>query len=180
MNMTESVKEKLMRRRYIMMKEKRMIKRFWDSLLCLFVALSVWVIPAFAASEDHTNDSLIVGVPVNRCPIFYYNDDTNEITGIGVDLMRLAAGSAGYDVTFRPIEEKTLKDALDNSSYDVIMPFGSAIASTSGKPCIVSENLLQTPFTLVTTGNRTLPPLNDLHVGMLSSLAAGAETVRQL
>ena len=149
-------------------------------MLCLFVALSVWIIPAFAASGDHTHDALTVGVPVDRCPIFYSNYDTNEITGIGVDLMRLAAESAGYDVTFRPIEEKTLKDALDNASYDVIMPFGSAIASTSGKPCIISENLLQTPFTLVTTGNRALPPLNDLHVGMLSSLAACAETVRQL
>ena len=39
---------------------------------------------------------------------------------------------------------------------------------------------MQTPFTLVTIGRRDVPPLNKLRVGMLSSLGAGAETVRQL
>jgi ABC-type amino acid transport substrate-binding protein len=70
--------------------------------------------------------------------------------GIGVDLMRAAAEEVGYAVTFVPIEEKTLKDALDNAEYDLVIPFGSAITSTSGQPSIVSDNLIQTPFTLVT------------------------------
>ena len=161
------------------MKEKRKKKKLCSFLLC-FVMLSALVIQAFADSEVSLKDSLTVGVPLNRSPIFYINADTNEITGIGVDLMRIAAGNAGFEVTFRPMTEKTLKDALDNPSYDVILPFGSAVESTSGKPSIVSENIMQTPFTLMTAGSKTHPPLNDLHVGMLSSLAAGAETVRQL
>ena len=50
--------------------------------------------------------------------------------------------------------------------YDVVMPFGSNITSTSGKESIVSENLMQTPFTLVTIDGRDTPSLNSLHVGM--------------
>lgn len=136
--------------------------------------------PVFAAVNETDGDPLIVGVPSDRCPIFYLEDDTDEVTGIGADLMRLAAEEAGCSVTFRVIEEKTLKEALDNPEYDLILPFGSAIASESGQPSIVSENLLQTPFTLVTAGRRELPPLNQLRVGMLKSLGGAAETVRSL
>ncbi len=136
--------------------------------------------PVMADSGEKTGVTLTVGVPVDRCPIFYKDANTNEITGIGVDLMGIAAGNAGYNVSFLPVAEETLKEALDNPEYDLVMPFGSAVESASGRPSIVSDNLMQTPFTLVTLGDRDLPPLNDLHVGMLKSLGAGAETVREL
>ena len=169
-----------MRGRDRAMGENRLLKGLLSPLLWVMVALSLFVIPAVAATAENSSDALTVGVPVDRCPVFYLNSETKEIAGIGVDLMRLVAEDAGYDVTFQPISENTLKDALDNPSYDLIMPFGGAIASTSGRQCIVSENIMQTPFTLVTAGSRSLPPMNDLRVGMLSSLAAGAETVHQL
>ena len=137
--------------------------------------------PSETAAAPVTAETLTVGVPADRCPVFYQDAKTGEVTGIGVDLMRSAAENAGYDVTFKVVEEKTLKEALDNTTYDLVMPFGSAITSASGKPTIVSENLIQTPFTLVTTGARhKLPPIDDLRVGMLSSLGGGAETVREL
>ena len=136
--------------------------------------------PALAAAGENEDSALTVGVPVDRCPVFYLDADTGEIVGIGVDLMRAVAENAGYDVSFIRVKEATLKEALDNEAYDVVMPFGSAVPSASGKPSIVTENLIQTPFTLVTKGNGDLPQLNDLHVGMLHSLAAGAETVQQL
>jgi hypothetical protein len=88
------------------MGEKRMMKGLMKLLLCVIVVLSLMVIPAFAASGEETDNALTVGVPVDRCPVFYINSDTDEITGIGVDLMRLAANDAGYNVTFKPIEEK--------------------------------------------------------------------------
>ena len=64
--------------------------------------------------------------------------------------MRIAADKAGYTADFIYIEEETLKEALDNDSYDVVMPFGSAIPSAAGYKTIVSDNLFRTPFTLVT------------------------------
>ena len=147
-------------------------------VICLTMAIPCCIMPALAAAgEGH---ALTVGVPVDRCPVFYQDTDTGELVGIGVDLMRSAAENAGYDVSFVRIEEATLKEALDSEAYDVVMPFGSAIKSASGKPSIVTENLIQTPFTLVTKDNGEHPPLNSLHVGMLHSLAAGAETVQQL
>ena len=36
----------------------------------------------------------MVGVPNDRCPVFYV--DNGELVGIGVDLMRDAAKEAGY------------------------------------------------------------------------------------
>lgn len=135
---------------------------------------------AGTASAGTTPETLTVGVPKDRCPVFYEDPDTGEIVGIGVDLMRAAAEEADYNAEFRFVEEDTLKEALDNTAYDVVMPFGSAIDSASGKPSIVTDNLIQTPFTLVTTGKRDLPPLNEMKVGMVSSLGGGAETVSQL
>ncbi len=135
---------------------------------------------AAPALAEEGGDALIVGVFANRCPVFYMDADTDELVGIGVDLMRFAAREAGYSASFKVIEEETLKDALDSDAYDVLLPFGSAIASTSGRPSVVSDNLIQTPFTLVTEGSHGVSSFNELKVGMLFSLAAGAETVRQL
>lgn len=153
----------------------------WLSVLCACVALVLcgffpvaFVVPAHAA------DALMVGVPADRCPVFYVDAESGELTGIGVDLMRAAAEEAGYDATFTVVSEPSLKEALDSARYDVVMPFGSAITSGAGKESIVSDNLIQTPFTLVTEDQRDLPDLNELHVGMLSSLRGGAETVREL
>ena len=158
----------------------QMVKRLQLFLLCMIVVLICFFASAISATEKKDGETLTVGVPANRCPIFYRNAKTNEITGIGIDLMRFAAAKAGYQVTFRFVEEKNLKDALDNKSYDLVMPFGSAVTGASGHPTIVSENLMQSPFTLVTEGKREVPPLNKLHVGMLRSQGGVAETVRQL
>ena len=160
------------------MKTVKLPKRILTVLVCMAFAFMSAVVPAIADSTK--SNELVVGVPTDRCPVFYIDADTDEITGIGVDLMRTAAEEAGYTPVFVATEEETLKDALDNDKYDVLIPFGSAVPSTSGKATAVTENLMQTPFTLVTTGSRELPPLNELRVGMLSSLAAGAETVRTL
>ena len=162
------------------MVKKQILKRWIASLLCVIVMMFLSLISVDAASGDNSKDSLVVGVPVNRCPLFYLDADTNQITGIGVDLMRFAAQNAGYNVFFKAMEEGTLKDALDNPSYDVIMPFGSAIKGTSSRESIVSDNLMQSPFTLLTVDSRSISSLNNLHVGMLSSQAGVAETVQQL
>ena len=155
------------------------MKRLLISLLCVMAVLSLAAVPVLGAAGEN-GDALTVAVPVDRCPVFYQDAKTGELIGIGADLMRAAAEKAGYAVSFTPIEEDTLKDALDNEAYDLVMPFGSAVSSTAGKPSIVSENLMQTPFTLVTRGSHEMPPLNELRVGMLSSLAGSAETVREL
>ena len=149
-------------------------------LFSIFLALTCLLVPAAADPGNPVGRVLTVGVPTDRCPVFYPDPDTGEIVGIGVDLMRSAAEEAGFAVSFQRVEEPTLKDALDNPAYDLVMPFGSALQSASGKASIVSDNLIQTPFTLVTEGRRQMPSLNELRVGMLKSLAAGAETVRGL
>ena len=149
------------------------------SVLMMLTFLLCGTILPHITVEAVSGEPLTVGVPKDRCPVFYEDPDTGEIVGIGADLMRIAAEKAGYDVTFKVVEEPTLKDALDNATYDVLMPFGSMITSSEGKAGIVSENLLQMPFTLVTANKWSLPPLNELHVGMLASLGGGAESVSQ-
>ena len=137
--------------------------------------------PAMAASGGSDGEKLTVGIPVDRCPIFYVDADTGEAVGIGVELMCTAAEAAGYAASFQPIGEKTLKDALDNGTYDIVMPFGSAIASTAGQATVVSDNLMQTPFAFVTTKrHNVLPPLSDLRVGMIRSLSGAIDTLGQL
>ncbi len=150
-------------------------RRILSLVLSLFLVLTCFL--TVYGEED--GDVLIVGVPTDRCPIFYQDAGTNEITGIGVDLMKIAAENEGYTPSFVAIQEATLKDALDNDAYDVILPFGSAIPSTGGKKSIVSYNLMETPFTLVTEGTGNIPHFNSLRVGMLRSQGGVAETIRQ-
>ncbi len=145
----------------------------------LILVLAGVLIGASSLLAQENENQLIVGVPVDRCPMFY-RDENGEIVGIGVDLMDAAAEEAGFKLTYVELKEPTLKDSLDNAEYDVIMPFGSALKSAAGKASVVSENLIRTPFTLVTKGNDNLPPINSMKVGMLSSLGGAAETVKQL
>ena len=154
--------------------------RLVTMLLCAALLFSVAVIPIAWAQGEAPGKMLTVGVPVDRCPIFYQDEATGAIMGIGVELMRFAAVEAGYSANFRAITEATLKSALDNPAYDVILPFGSAISSESGMPTLVSDNLMQTPFTFVTEGSRELPSMNTMHVGMLRSLGGAVETLHQL
>ena len=121
----------------------------------LTIALSCFILPALAAAGENEDHALTVAVPADRCPVFYQNADTGEIIGIGTDLMRTVAESAGYDVSFICVAEPTLKEALDNEAYDIVMPFGSAVPSASGKPSIVTDNLIQTPFPLSPTEMET-------------------------
>lgn len=159
-------------------------KRIWSrlvSLLCVIIAMSFVSMPSITASGERDGEQLIVGIPEDRCPIFYTDPDTGEAVGIGVELMRSAAKAAGYSVSFRPVAEETLKDALDNQAYDIVMPFGSAITSTARQASVVSDNLMQTPFAFVTTkGKSDLPPLRYLRVGMVRTLGGAIETLGQL
>ena len=127
-----------------------------------------------------SGEKLIVGVPTDRCPIFYIDNDTDEIVGIGVNLMDTAASAAGFRPVYVEIKEKSLKEALDNREYDVILPFGSAIESASGQASVVSDNLFQTPFSLVTLPNRKIESFENLRVGMPRTLAGAADTVELL
>ena len=152
----------------------------WLPLLCAVLAAVFAALPAFAAAGEE-GGSLTVGVPADRCPIFYTDAGTGEADGIGVELMRTAAEAAGCTVSFRTITEKTLKEALDNEAYDLVMPFGSSISSAAGQPTAVSENLMRTPFTFVTTReHNVLPPLTNLRVGMVCSMGGAIETLGQL
>ena len=161
------------------MRRTRRENRIPALLPAAVLILSLLLLPVCAPAETG-GETLTVGVPADRCPVFYRDAETGGVTGIGADLMRFAAEKAGYTVSFRFIEEETLPQALDNSEYDLVVPFGSAVRSASGRPTVVSENLIRTPFTLVTRNRGTLPPWNDLKVGMLASLKGGAETVREL
>lgn len=150
------------------------IKRLFP-FVSLLVVIAVFAALIFTASAARS-ETITVGVPVDRCPIFYSDPATGEPTGIGVDLMRFASEKAGYSARFVFVSENTLKAALDNPDYDVILPFGSAITSASGSRTVVSENLFQTPFTLVSNAGQ-LPPLGSLRVGMLRSLGGAVETL---
>ncbi len=94
--------------------------------------------------------------------------------------MKIAADEAGFEAEFVQISEPSVKDALDSDKYDILMPFGSAIESTSGKKSVISENIFRTPFTLVTEGKRDIPPFSNLRVGMLHSQKGVADTIRSL
>ena len=160
------------------MKMNKIVKWLLTPLLFAITALFFVITPVMAEENNNSNVTLKVAVPVDRCPVFYL--DKGEVVGIGVDLMKVAAENSGYNVSFIKMEEATIKDALDNTEYDIVMPFGSAIKSTTGKSSIVTENLFTTPFTLVTKENSNLPKFNELHVGMLKSLAGAVDTVHQM
>ena len=72
------------------MKSRRIYTPISIALLFLVISLGIFLMPVFASSDSHATE-LTIGVPVDRCPMFYLDKDTGEIAGIGVDLMESAA-----------------------------------------------------------------------------------------
>jgi signal transduction histidine kinase len=155
-----------------------MLRKQWISVFVTLQILVFVLLPLDTYAK--TKDRLIVGVPVDRCPIFYENPDTGAIEGIGVDLIKLIGAKAGYQVTIKLIKNQSLADALDDTQYDILMPFGSTIKSTSGEQCIISDPLFSTPFTFVTLRGQKLPKLSTLSVGLPASLAGVTQTLHAL
>ena len=162
------------------MTKKIIIKLLIMPLLCIIIVFSFFNTSFSVKASDNNRTVLKVGVPVDRCPVFYTDYKTGEVIGIGADLLKIACENIGYDVSFKIIKESSLKEALDNPDYDIILPFGSAIKSLKGNSSVVSDNLFKTPFTLVTTIGDDMPKLDEIHVGMLSSLAGAVDTVKQM
>ena len=92
------------------------VKRLMTVILCVITAL-IFTIPASAASTKNDSRSLTVGVPTDRCPVFYNDDVTGDIVGIGIDLMRYSAEKAGFVVNFKEIKEETLPEAIEIPEY---------------------------------------------------------------
>ena len=69
----------------------------------LLAALFLCAAPAFG---EQNGDALTVGVPVDRCPVFYRDAEMGEIVGIGVDLMRAAAERPGLTSPSGPSRKK--------------------------------------------------------------------------
>ena len=63
-------------------------------LFCMLIALSFFSASLLSFADDP--NELTVGVPTDRCPVFYQEEDTGEIVGIGADLLLMAAEKAGY------------------------------------------------------------------------------------
>ena len=155
--------------------------RPWKRVVPLLLSAGLMMCCAFSPARAYAADPLVVGVPADRPPMFYRDDQTGEIDGIGVDLIRTVGESSGYAVEIKAMTEPNLKDALDDEAYDVVMPFGSAIKSASGKETVISDNLIETPFTLVTTNQHpSMSSIEDLRVGMLTSQKGVGETVEQM
>lgn len=124
------------------------------------------------------NETLVVGIPSDPCPVFYV-DETGKEAGIGVDLVKLAGKNAGYEVEVRTIAENTLDEALDSSAYDIVMPYDSETTSASGKLAIVSDNLTETPFTLLTEEKHSVDISSGMKIGMLEHLRDIAELAQK-
>lgn len=62
----------------------RYIKILTSMIIVMAVLVSA-AVPVAASSADSGTEQLTVGVPADRCPIFYIDDDTDEIVGIGAD-----------------------------------------------------------------------------------------------
>ena len=65
--------------------------RFVYAFLCFIILCMVPGESVYGAQTKDADEVLTVGVPADRTPVFYRDPDTDEITGIGVELMRIVA-----------------------------------------------------------------------------------------
>jgi len=139
------------------------------------------LLPFAPLSIDAENSKVIrVGVPTDRCPMSYVDAETGQITGIGIDIFTLAAKNAGYEAEYVSVNEESLKDALDDNNYDVVLPFATTMNSTAGKTAIFTSSLIDSPFTFAIVKGKTLDTNGSIQVGMLKSMASLVESFQSV
>ena len=60
-------------------------------LLCAAILLLSCLFSLSPALSEAGSEALTVGVPTDRCPVFYTDAETGGIIGIGADLIRIEA-----------------------------------------------------------------------------------------
>jgi len=143
-----------------------------------FILAGLLILLPFGPLTLHADTTKVihVGVPTDRCPMSYIDSTTGKITGIGVNLFTLAAENAGYEAEYISLNEESLKDALDDSSYDLVLPFASTMESTAGETCIFTNSLIDSPFTFAIVKGKTLDTKGSIQVGMLNSMSSLGES----
>ena len=167
------------RRKSHLIKRRKTERYIISALLLMALLLCFRNSISYAAIWDNL-ETITVGVPTNRCPMIYEKPGSGEITGIGADILRVAAEDAGYNVIYKSIGDRTLKEALDDDQFDLVMPLGSAIQSAAGKDSVISESLIQTPMAFLTLDNKRMPELKNVKIGMLESQAGIAESISKI
>ena len=153
--------------------KKVIIKSFsLISIICLFFAFSL-------TSSAETDETITIGVYPDHCPMFYI-DKTNKIVGIGADLLKEIAKEAHLKIQFEIIKESSLKEALDNTKYDLIVPFSNLIINDTDKPAITSNTIMEAPFVFVTLDTKNLKDISKIKIGMLNSLENTSKIIKKL
>ncbi len=155
---------------------KRKYRHLIIALISTFTVLCFAVQKYYVISAS-AGEKLVVGVPADRCPIFYIDEETGKEVGIATDFVKLAAQNAGYEVEIRTITESDVNAALDNTEYDIVVPFAGATTSAQGRIAIATDNIAEAPFTLLTEEKHTVLLSSHMKIGMLSSLKNVAELV---
>lgn len=70
-------------------------------------------------------DKLIVAVYDNKRPISYYDEETEEFSGLAVELMRLMGDKIGIEFVFVPVTTKRISDMLTTGQADLCMPMSA-------------------------------------------------------
>lgn len=156
--------------------KKLYIKLIFIPLIILYLLLGLFSNISMAKE----NDIIIVGVTTDRCPMIYIDKDSGEIIGIAIELLKEAAKNSNLNIEFRSLSEANYKDALDNPEYDILMPLGSAITSTNGKQSIITNTIVDTPFTFVTLKSNNISDIENMKVGLLSSMRGVGDTIQEL
>ncbi len=78
------------------MRSIRLVRWIAVAILAVIIASFAFFFHVHVSATEEIKEPLIVGVPADRCPVFYLDSHTGEVDGIGVALMREVAQNAGY------------------------------------------------------------------------------------
>jgi polar amino acid transport system substrate-binding protein len=127
-------------------------------------------VPATAADDGET---YVIGTDTTFAP-FEFTDESGDLVGIDMDLLRAIAEDQGFDVEIRQLGFDAAVQALQSNQVDAVMA-GMSITEERAKVISFTQNYFPPAASASAVVWATMTPLPAARPSALTTMGAGRE-----
>jgi len=122
-------------------------------------------------------DEIIIGCPVDNCPILFMNKKTGQLDGISIDIMNMISEKTGLDFRYQALPSGNITyEYLNKSGIDMVAGVEYNTVNMNSTGIIMSEPYIQTDKVFVCKKGVVFQPDSE----MVIAVASGSQTIERV
>ncbi len=122
-------------------------------------------------------DEIIIGCPVDNCPVLFMNKKTEQLDGISIDIMNMISEKTGLDFRYQALPSGNITyEYLKKSGIDMVAGVEHNTVNMSSAGIIMTEPYIQTDKVFVCKKGVVFQPDSE----MVIAVASGSQTIERV